>query len=71
MKETAFVCQANAVSFSSIRLAASSIGFARDICFASDIACGQLGANRISLRHSRKIEFAKQTYRAAVRRHIT
>ncbi|MBR2719469.1 MAG: hypothetical protein IKB78_09270, partial [Clostridia bacterium] len=29
--------------FSYIRLAASSIGFASDICFASDIACGQLG----------------------------
>ncbi len=57
--------------FNSIRLAASFIGFASDICVASDIACGQLGANRITLRLQRNIGFAKQTYHTAVRRHIT
>jgi len=29
--------------FSLIRLSASSIGCASDICFASDIGCGRLG----------------------------
>jgi len=63
--------------FSSIRLAASSIAYAVILAVASDIACGQFGANRISLPQNAKpascgnITLPKAEYHCGDRRNIT